>query len=78
MGLRPTYEHENISVSNLSPRTHHPFLFVILSVAERSAVRLSQSRKPRVASLLITGLPLSPSSVIPIFDGARPTGPGLP
>jgi hypothetical protein len=51
MGLRPTYEDKKCLVSNPSPRTHHPFLFVIPSVAEGSAVRLSQSRKPRVAAL---------------------------
>ena len=36
---------------NLSPRTHHPPLSVIPSEAEGSAVRPSQSRKPRVTAL---------------------------
>jgi hypothetical protein len=32
MGLRPTYEHENVSVGNLSHLSHYPFLVVIPSV----------------------------------------------
>jgi hypothetical protein len=61
MGLRPTYEDENISVSNLSPRTHHSFLFVIPSAAEGPAVRPSPSRKHRVAALRLLRLsPMSP------------------
>jgi hypothetical protein len=54
MGLRPTYEDANISVRNLSPRTHHPFLFVIPSEAEGSAVRPSQSGKPRLQLPFVT------------------------
>jgi hypothetical protein len=47
--------------SNPFPRTHHPFLFVIPSVAEGSAVRPSPSRKHRVAALPLLRLsPLSP------------------
>jgi hypothetical protein len=52
-----------IRFSNLSPRTHHPFLFVIPSEAEGSAVRPSQSHKPRVAALsVLTALPFVTTS----------------